>query len=51
MAKIWLVVHRDNRQTPRIRATLSHITAWVAKMASILVPADLDGEPALVSEE
>jgi DNA-binding transcriptional LysR family regulator len=51
MAKIWLVVHRDNRQTPRIRATLSHITAWVAKMASILVPADLDREPALVSEE
>jgi DNA-binding transcriptional LysR family regulator len=41
IASIWLVVHRDNRQTPRIRVALSHITAWVRQMAPVLMPKDL----------
>lgn len=39
-ASIWLVVHRDNRQTPRIRAVLTHITERVRQMAPQLYPAD-----------
>jgi DNA-binding transcriptional LysR family regulator len=43
-ARIWLVVHRDNRQTPRIRATLTHIIAWVRQLAVTLYPADAEKE-------
>ena len=39
-ASIWLVVHRDNRQTPRIRAVLTHITERVRFMAPQLYPVD-----------
>ena len=39
-ASIWLVVHRDNRQIPRIRAVLTHITEQVREMAPKLYPAD-----------
>lgn len=39
-ASIWLVVHRDNRQTPRIRAVLTHITERVRQIAPQLYPAD-----------
>jgi DNA-binding transcriptional LysR family regulator len=39
-AGLWLVVHRDNRQTPRIRVALTHITACVRQLAPILCPAD-----------
>lgn len=37
---VWLVVHRDNRQTPRIRAALTHITEWVRHLAPRLDPAE-----------
>ncbi len=39
-AHIWLVVHRDNRQTQGIRACLTHITEHVRRMGSALNPAD-----------
>ncbi len=39
-AHIWLVVHKDNRQTPRIRVCLTHITEHVRRMSSALNPAD-----------
>nr|WP_294528081.1 LysR family transcriptional regulator [uncultured Rhodopila sp.] len=43
-AKIWLVVHRDNRQTPRIRAALTHITEGVRQLGPKLYPADAEKE-------
>jgi DNA-binding transcriptional LysR family regulator len=43
-ARIWLVVHRDNRQTPRIRATLTRITDCVRQLATTLYPADAEKE-------
>jgi DNA-binding transcriptional LysR family regulator len=39
-AGIWLVVHRDNRQTPRIRVALTHVTEFVRKLGTALLPAD-----------
>ena len=45
-ASIWLVVHRDNRQTPRIRAVLTHITERVRQMGPMLYPADAAAEDA-----
>ena len=39
-ASIWLVVHRDNRQMPRIRTVVTHITERVRQMAPLLYPAD-----------
>lgn len=39
-AGIWLVVHRDSRQTPRIRVALTHITESVRKLGAKLHPAD-----------
>lgn len=39
-AGIWLVVHRDSRNTPRIRVTLTHITEYVRALADRLHPAD-----------
>lgn len=39
---IWLVVHRDNRQTPRIRAALTHIAECVRELAITLCPAELE---------
>lgn len=39
-ARIWLVVHRDNRQTPRIRVALNHITECVRALSASLCPAD-----------
>jgi DNA-binding transcriptional LysR family regulator len=44
-AQLWLVVHRDNRQTPRIRATLTLITEWVYRLGASLDPMDT-GQPA-----
>jgi DNA-binding transcriptional LysR family regulator len=41
-AQIWLVVHRDNRQTPRIRAALTLITEWVRQLGASLDPVDTD---------
>lgn len=38
-AGIWLVVHRDSRQTPRIRVALTHITERVRNLAEKLNPA------------
>lgn len=43
-ARIWLVVHRDNRQMPRIRATLTHITECVRRLRMTLYPADAEME-------
>ena len=37
-AGIWLVVHKDNRETPRIRVALDHITKWVRGLADRLDP-------------
>lgn len=37
-AEMFLVVHRDNRQTPRIRVALAHITEWVRREAGDLLP-------------
>lgn len=37
---IWLVVHNDNRRTPRIRAVLTHITEGVRKLTGELSPLD-----------
>jgi DNA-binding transcriptional LysR family regulator len=37
-AGIWLVVHRDNRHTARIRTVLSHITDRVRTLARTLSP-------------
>ena len=39
-ADIWLVVHKDNRDTPRIRIALDHITKWVRGMRERLDPQD-----------
>ena len=39
-AGIWLVVHRDNRRTARIRAALTHIAECVRNIADKLSPAD-----------
>lgn len=39
-AGIWLVVHRDNRQTPRIRVVLTHITEYVRRFGDKLLPRD-----------
>ncbi|MCW6513053.1 LysR family transcriptional regulator [Lichenifustis flavocetrariae] len=43
---IWQVVHKDNRDTPRIRAALDHITKWVRQRGDELNPV-LD-EPELI---
>lgn len=37
-ATIWLVVHRDNRQTPRIRTVLTHIGNHVQTLSPELCP-------------
>ena len=39
---IWLVVHKDNRETPRIRVALDHIRKWVRKRGDELNPAKAD---------
>lgn len=39
-AEMFLVVHRDNRQTPRIRVALTYITEWVRRQASELLPVE-----------
>ncbi len=41
-AEIWLVVHRDNRRTPRIRVALTHITECLRTLAEKLHPADVE---------
>jgi DNA-binding transcriptional LysR family regulator len=43
-AQIWLVVHRDTRQMPRIRATLTHITEQVRQLGPLLCPTDAEQE-------
>ena len=35
---IWQVVHKDNRDTPRIRVALDHIATWVRQRADELDP-------------
>ncbi|MFC6746248.1 hypothetical protein ACFQFG_17115 [Methylobacterium persicinum] len=41
-ADILLLVHKDNRHTPRIRAVLTHITESVHALAVRLQPADAE---------
>ncbi|MCW6512185.1 substrate-binding domain-containing protein [Hyphomicrobiales bacterium BP6-180914] len=42
---IWQVVHKDNRETPRIRVALDHITKWVRQRGDELNP--VQDEPEL----
>ena len=37
-AGIWLAVHKDNREMPRIRVAIDHITRWVKARAGKLDP-------------
>ena len=37
---MFLVVHQDTRQTPRIRVALTHITEWVRRRTGELLPAE-----------
>ncbi|HWN52718.1 MAG TPA: LysR family transcriptional regulator [Xanthobacteraceae bacterium] len=37
---IWLVVHKDSRHTPRVRATLTAITKCVRALSRVLDPTD-----------
>ncbi|WP_131113681.1 LysR family transcriptional regulator [Lichenihabitans psoromatis] len=46
---IWQVVHKDNRDTPRIRAALNHITKWVRQRSDELDPMQDQLEPASAS--
>lgn len=39
-ADIWLIVHKDNRDNPRIRITLTHITDCVRRLHDELEPRD-----------
>jgi len=50
-ASVWLVVHRDNRQTPRIRVALTHITGCVRQLAPKLYPADAAKDDAGVAAQ
>ena len=43
-AGIWLVVHKDNRDTPRIRIALDHITKWTRGIRDQLDPRDAEAE-------
>ncbi len=43
---IFLVVHKDNRATPRIRVVLDHLTRWVRRLADKLDPSRLETAPA-----
>jgi DNA-binding transcriptional LysR family regulator len=43
-ADILLLVHKDNRDTPRIRVVLNHITETIQALAATLVPPDM-GKP------
>ncbi|MCW6512397.1 substrate-binding domain-containing protein [Lichenifustis flavocetrariae] len=44
---IWQVVHKDNRDTPRIRVALDHITKWVRQRGDKLDPVQDESEAAL----
>jgi len=44
-ADILLLVHKDNRDTPRIRVVLTHITECIHALTAVLQPADLSGQP------
>ncbi len=45
-AGVWLLVHRDNRQMPRIRVALTHITEYVRHRLDKLHPVDTKESPA-----
>ncbi len=44
-AEILLLVHKDNRDTPRIRVVLTHITECIHGLTAILQPAEASGQP------
>ena len=41
---IFVAVHKDNRDTPRVRIALDHIAKWVRRLRDNLAPNDADGE-------
>ncbi len=43
-ADVLLLVHKDNRDTPRIRVVLTHITECVHRLAPILQPVEPQGQ-------
>jgi len=45
-AEIWLGVHRENRQVPRVRVVLDCIAQAVRGRAAILNPVDVAGTTA-----
>ncbi len=45
-AGVWLLVHRDNRRTPRIRVALTTITECVRKHLGALNPPDMTDDAA-----
>ena len=49
-AEIWLVVHRDNRHTPRIRVALTHITECLRKLGETLHPEDTEDATAMTTK-
>ena len=42
-ADVLLLVHKDNRDTPRIRVVLTHITDCIHELASMLQPENAEG--------
>ena len=48
-ADILLLVHKDNRDTPRIRVVLTHITESIHALAAILQPVEATDRDARVA--
>lgn len=44
-ADILLLVHKDNRDTPRIRVVLTHITECIHALTAVLQPVEASGQP------
>ena len=41
-ANLYLLVHKDNRDTPRIRVVLTHIAECIYELGPILQPMDVE---------
>jgi DNA-binding transcriptional LysR family regulator len=44
-ADVLLLVHKDNRDTPRIRVVLTHITECIHALTAVLQPVEASGQP------